>query len=164
MKRKLVISLPVFIVVAMALLLASCGPAPAPPTAKKTVRVEAPPPREEWHRFPKAEMVETKLVETELMGKPFMPGGTLARYKRGGTEYEMFICRLSSSDDAAVLLAEWRTVLTNPKLVYSFGGYFGEDSGRPVFVFPKGTWIAGVAGLPQKDAEQKASSLAAYLD
>ncbi|MFB3778158.1 MAG: hypothetical protein ACE141_11120 [Bryobacteraceae bacterium] len=164
MKRAFSGALPFFLVVAMTLLLASCGSAPAPPPAKKTVQVEAPPPREEWHRFPKSGMIETKLVPTQLMGKPFMPGGTLGRYKQANTEYEMFICRLSSAEDAALLLGEWKAVMTNPQLVYSFGGYFGEDAGRPAFIFPKGSWIAGVVGLPQKEAERKASLLAAYLD
>ena len=164
MRKSFVTRLPVFFVVAMTVLLSSCSTAPAPSSSKKVVHVEAPPPREEWYRFPKAEMVETKLVETELMGKPFMPGGTLGRYKKGDTQYEMFICRLSSPDDATLLLAEWRAVLANPKPVNAFGGVIGEDSGRPVFVFLKGHWIAGVAGLPQKDAEPRASLLAAYLD
>ena len=33
-----------------------------------------------------------------------------------------------------------------------------------MFVFSKGNWVAGVAGLSQKEAEPKASLLAAYLN
>ncbi|MGI8745555.1 MAG: hypothetical protein ACR2NN_23880 [Bryobacteraceae bacterium] len=98
------------------------------------------------------------------MGKPFMPGGTLARYKKGGTEYEMFAAKLATPLAAAVLLPDWRKALANAKLVPSFGGYFGQDSGRPVFVFCKGPWIAGVAGLPLKDADTQARILAAQLN
>ena len=37
-------------------------------------------------------------------------------------------------------------------------------AGGPVFVFAKGAWIAGVAGLPEKDADLAARTLAAHLD
>jgi hypothetical protein len=33
-----------------------------------------------------------------------------------------------------------------------------------VFVFTKGAWIAGVAGMPQKQADLQARLLAARLD
>ena len=88
-------------------------------------------------RFSSANLVETKVVDKELMGKPFMPGGTLARYKKGKKEYEMFVAKLPTATDAAILLPDWRKALTDSKLVPSFGGYFGLDAGRPVFVFSK---------------------------
>lgn len=98
------------------------------------------------------------------MGKSFMPGGTLAHYKRGKVEYEMFVARTPGANDAALLLPDWRKALDGAKLVPSFGAYFGSDAGRPVFVFSKGSWIAGVAGLPEKDADTQARTLAARLD
>ena len=64
---------------------------------------------------------------------------------------------------AAFLLPDWRKALTNPKLVPSFGGYFGEEAGRPLFVFAKGAWNAGVAGLAEKQADAQARLLAAEL-
>ncbi len=33
-----------------------------------------------------------------------------------------------------------------------------------ITVFAKGAWIAGVAGLPEKDADLAARTLAAHLD
>jgi len=93
-----------------------------------------------------------------------MPGGTLAHYKKGKTEYDMFAARLSSPEDAAILLLDWKKVLADAKLIPSFGGYFGQDAGRPVFVFAKGSWIAGIAGLPEKQADQQARILAAELN
>ena len=104
------------------------------------------------------------MVDKELMGKPFMPGGTLARYKKGKKEYEMFVTKLATATDAAILLPDWRKALTDSKLVPSFGGYFGQDAGRPVFVFSKGAWIAGIAGLPEKEADAEARILAARLN
>jgi hypothetical protein len=46
----------------------------------------------------------------------------------------------------------------------SFGGYYGHDAGRPIFVFTKGAWIAGIAGLPEKAADAEARKLAKALD
>jgi len=71
---------------------------------------------------------------------------------------------LPNPQDAAFLLLDWNKALAGAKLVPSFGGYFGQDAGRPVFVFAKGAWIAGVAGLPEKDADMAARTLAAHLD
>jgi hypothetical protein len=93
-----------------------------------------------------------------------MPGGTLAHYKRGKIEYSMFVARLPNPQDAAFLLLDWNKALAGAKLVPSFGGYFGQDAGHPVFVFAKGAWIAGVTGLPEKDADMAARTLAAHLD
>ena len=142
--------------------LASCGPQPPPPSEppKKT---EAHRPLDESSRFPKANLIDTKVVDKELMGQPFMPGGTLARYKKGKTEYEMFVARLPTATDAAILLPDWSRALTGSKLVPAFGGYFGQNSGRPVFVFAKDSWIAGVAGLSEKDADVQARTLAGQL-
>lgn len=150
---------------ACAVSLVSCGsqPHPAPEPPKK---VEVPKPRDESRRFPQTNLIETKVVDRELMGKPFMPGGTLARYKKGKVEYEMFVAKLPTANDSAMLLPDWRTSLTGAKFVPSFGGYFGQDpnSARPVFVFCKNAWIAGVAGLPEKEADAQARTLASRLD
>lgn len=93
-----------------------------------------------------------------------MPGGTLAHYKKGKTEYDMFVAKLSSPTDAAIVLLDWKKDMPDATLVASFGGYFGQDAGRPLFVFTKGSWIAGIAGLPQKQADAAARLLAAELD
>jgi hypothetical protein len=128
------------------------------------VKAEAPKPSDESDRFATVNLVGTKVVDKELLGKSFMPGGTLARYKKGKKEYEMFVAKLPTPTDAAILLLDWKKALANSKLVPSFGGYFGLDAGRPVFVFAKGAWIAGVAGLPEKEADLEARTLAAHLN
>jgi hypothetical protein len=107
--------------------------------------------------------VETKLVPDHLMDKSFMPGGNLARYKRGSAEYEMFVAKLPDASTAALLLLDWRKGLADAKLIPSFGGYFGKDGNLPVFVFSKGGWIAGIAGLSEKEMDLRARSLAARL-
>ncbi len=120
-------------------------------------------PADESRRFPLTNQVETKVIDNHLLGKSFMPGGTLARYKKGKAQYSMFVARVASPTDAALLLLDWHKALANSHLVPSFGGYFGQDDGQPLFVFSKGAWIAGVAGLPEKEADAQARLLAAHL-
>jgi len=148
----------------LAVWLASCGDQPRSSESVPAQKAAPPKPSDESRRFPKANLVETKVVDKELLGKPFMPGGTLARYRKGKTEYEMFIARLPSALDAAVLLPDWDKTLAGSKLIPSFGGYFGQDAGRPVFVFAKGAWIAGIAGLPENEADASARTLAGQLN
>lgn len=149
------------LVVAFAALWTGCGadskPAAAPVAEKKLVAR----PADESRRFPRTNLVDTKVVDTEIMGKTFMPGGTIAHYKKGAVEYDMFLARTS---DAALLLPDWNKALAGSKLVPSFGGYFGQDGGRPVFVFSKGSWIAGIAGLSEKDADAEARILATRIE
>jgi hypothetical protein len=109
-------------------------------------------------------LVDTRLVDDHLMDKPFMPGGTIAHYKQGSTEYDMFLAKMPGAADPALILPDWRKALTDAKLVPSFGGYFGKDNGRPVFVFSKGAWIAGIAGLDEKQADLQARTLAGRIE
>lgn len=155
-----------FLLAGIVVWMASCSTDPRPPAAAGGTAVEklkGPKPEDESRRFPKANLVETKLVEQELMGKAFMPGGTLASYKKGKSTYEMFLGKMATSEEAAILLIDWRKALTNPKLVPSFGGYFGEDAGTPVFVFTKGAWIAGIKGLSQSSADLEARTFAGQI-
>lgn len=143
--------------------LIGCSSDTKPPTPEASKKIENPKPADESQRFPKANLIRTEVVGEHLLGKSFMPGGTLAHYKKAGKEYEMFVTKLPSATGAAILLPDWRKALSGAKLVPSFGGYFGEDSGRPVFVFTKREWVAGVAGLPEKDADAQARILAGAL-
>src|SRR5436190_1653039 len=87
--------------IALAALVASCGSAPAPAV---TVSASKPKPTDESRRLPKTNLVDSKVVDKELMGKPFMPGGTVAHYKNGKTEYEIFVSKLANPQEAAFLL------------------------------------------------------------
>lgn len=155
--------IPVPLVAALAAFAASCS-SPPKPSASQPAKPAAVKPADESRRFPAADLLHTEVVDTHLLDKPFMPGGTLAHYKRGKIEYSMFVARVPTSSDAAFLLLEWNKVLAGSKLIPSFGGYCGQDSGRPTFVFTRNAWIAGIAGLPEKDADLAARSLAAHLD
>ena len=111
--------------------------------------------------FPKADLVDTKVVDDQILGKSFMPGGTMAHYKRGTVEFDEFVAKTS---EAALLLPDWNKALAGSKLVPSFGGYFGKDGDRPVFVFAKGNWIVGIVGLNEQDADTQARVLATRVD
>jgi hypothetical protein len=146
------------------LVLAACrGPAPekkaaAPPAKKKPAVADYTP------RFPAADRIEVSVVENHLLGKDFLPGGNIARYRKGKQEYEMFLIRASVPEAAALMLIDYKKRLENPKIIAHFGGYYGKDGDRMVFVFAKGPWLAGVVGLPEKEADLAARELAARLN
>jgi hypothetical protein len=150
--------------VAFVVLTTSCSSPPKPAASEPAKSVAPQKPADESVRFSTANLVKTEVVDTALMGKSFMPGGTLAHYKKGKKQYEMFVAKLATPTDAAILLLDWKKALADAKLIPSFGGYFGKDAGRPLFVFAKGAWIAGVAGLSEKEADLEARTLAAHLD
>lgn len=143
-------------------LLVSCGSEPKR-TATEAPQAAPVKPADESRRFPKANLVDTEVVASDLLGKRFMPGGTLAHYRKGKTDYDMFVAQAATPNDAAMLLLDWRKALADPKFVAAYGGYSGSDAGTPVFVFAKGPWIAGIKGLSQKDADLPARSLAGAL-
>src|ERR1035437_8637560 len=118
-------------VAAFAILLSSCDskPSASPPTPAPTV-VSTPTPPDESRRFPKTNRGDSIVVDKELLGKRFMPGGTLGQYRKGRTEYEVFAARVATSIDAALILPDWERALTDAKFIPSFGGYFGRDAGR----------------------------------
>lgn len=148
-----------------ALILGGCGGAKPPAEVpKKAAAPAAPKPTDQTRRFPSARRVDVTLVETALFGKPFLPGGNIARYKRGAREYEMFIIRAASPSAAAILLFDYKNTLEKPKFIAHFGGYFGSDAGTPTFLFSKGSWLAGIRGLPEADADTEGRELAGRLD
>jgi len=151
------------VLIAVVFLLCGCGSNPKPAAQEPAKKTEVSKPPDESRRFPAANLVKTEVIDTNLLGKPFMPG-TLAHYQRGQKEYQMFVVKLPTATDSAILLPDWRRALAESKLEPSFGGYFGSDNGRPVFVFAKGPWLAGIAGLPEKDADTQARLLAAKLN
>src|SRR5260370_16683967 len=118
------------LLIPLVLLLTSCSPEPnpAPPP-------EPPKPHDESRRFPISNLVDTKVVDKQLLGKPFMPGGTLASYKKGKTEYQMFVAKLPTATDAAVILPDWRKPLTDSKLIASFRASSSPDNNPPAFLF-----------------------------
>jgi hypothetical protein len=75
----------------------------------------------------------------------------------------LFIIETASAQDAAILLLDLKVSLTDPAYIAYMGGYFGTDAGKPVYVFAKLKYLAGVVGLPKNLADPVARQLAARL-
>lgn len=152
-QRRVLFSLPVFA------WLSSCGGEP-PKVAEKPKVDPAPKPVDETRKFPKAELVSVTLVEKELLGKDFMPGGNLGEYKRGAVTYRLFLAKAFTPDRAAILLLDLKNHLQDAKFVPAFGGYYGLDAGTPVFTFTKNSYLLGIVGLKQEEADPVARAFA----
>ena len=136
------------LLLAPALLLAAC-------------RSQTTPAAGDLRQLPSADQVSKQEIADHILGKPFLPGGTLAHYKTASAEYDMFVAQFPSHTDASIALANLEATIQGAKLVKSMDGYFGADAGRPIFVFPMDRWLGGVVGLPQPEAERAARVLAA---
>lgn len=115
-------------------------------------------------RFPKAGLIDATIVDDHVMGKGFLPGGNVANYNLKGKSYQLFLVRATSSAAAALLLFDYKGNLASFKYLPHFGGYFGIDGASTVFIFQKGSFLAGVAGLPEKDADPIAREFAVRLN
>ena len=104
------------------------------------------------------------MVENHVLGKELLPGGNVARYKKGSKEYELFAVKTNSTSAAAVLLFDLKNTFASPKFIPHFGGFFGKDGDTDTFIFAKGMWLAGVRGLPEAEADAVAREFAARLD
>ena len=140
------------------LCLAGCSDAPKP-------AAEAPkPPRpmDEARRFPMTNRVSADVVEAPVMGKAFLPAGNIAKYKDGKSEYELFLYR-GTPGEVGIKVLDYKNSLKDPKFIPHFGGYFGMDGEKPVFVFSKGSYLAGIVGLPLEKADALARDFAARI-
>ena len=145
--------------------LAACGGQPEAPAeqAEKAAPV-VPKPPDESRRFPADGRVKVDLVDANLLGKHYLPGGNLAEYERNGKKFRMFLAAAESPDAAAFLMLDFKNDLSDAKYVSHMGGYFGRDGEEPVFVLQKGKYLAGVVGLDEKEADLTARELASRLD
>ncbi len=124
-----------------------------PPAAEAKKTASPAPVLDESHRFPKKDLVETQVVEDHILDKPNLPGGNLARYQSGNKSYELILVKAKTPQAAAIWLLDLKGMLTNPAFVASFGGYYGLNGNKPLFLFQKGSYLAGVSGLPQAEAD-----------
>lgn len=145
--------------------LVSCsGPAPektAPVAAVKPAAHEAP--VDLATKFALAGQTRMQLVPDHLLGKDFMPGGNLADYKTALGKYQMFLLKMPDPQKAAFLLLDWKTAMPDAKYLAHMGGYFGMDQGKPIYVFTKGPYMAGLVGLSEEKADPEMRRFAAKL-
>jgi hypothetical protein len=142
----------------------SCGaPTQAPVAEKKELRPVVKPP-DETRRFPSTNRVKIEIVDDHLLGKDFLPGGNLAEYEKDGKKYQQFLINRDSPDHATFLMMDFKDKLRDAKFLGHFGGYFGYDGDTPVLLFPRNNFLAGIAGLPQEEADMVARDFAARLN
>jgi len=146
----------------LALVLTGCGS--PPPVVEKKAPAAPVKPVDETRRFPVADQVSIELVNDKLLGKDFLPGGNLAQYKHGSKTYQQFLVHGKSPENAAVLLFDYKQTLRDAKFIAHMGGYFGFDGDRPVYLFAKKSVLAGIVGLPEKEADVVARQFAAHLE
>jgi len=146
------------------LCLTACSIPSDQPAEKKTLRRPIVEVADESRRFTSENRVSIDFVKNNLLGKDYLPGGNLAEYKQGNKSYQQFLTRVKTAEKAAFLLVDFRNDLRDPKYLAHMGGYFGHDGDQPVLVFQKGRSLAGVIGLPEKDADMAARVFAGALD
>jgi hypothetical protein len=147
-----------------AALLAGCGASGS--SEKKAAAPPPPPPvKDDRVLLVPTHQTSAKLVPDHLLGKMALPGGTIGDYDDGGKKYQLFIIETETAQDAAFLLVDFKPLLTDPAYIAYMGGYFGPDAtdGKPVWVFAKGKYLAGVVGLARDPADTIARELAARL-
>jgi hypothetical protein len=144
---------------ALALVLAGCGSAPE----KKVVEHAPPPVKDNRLLLTQLDQLSARIVPDHLLDKKVLPGGTIGEYQSEGRKYQLFIIETASPQDAAILLLDLKTTLLDPAYIAYMGGYFGTDSGKPVYVFAKKQYLAGVTGLAEDLADPVARQLAARL-
>ena len=139
----------------------ACGGAPEAPAPEAKTEAPKPKPPDESRRFPKENRTAMELVDGNLLGKDFLPGGNLATYEKDGKTYRLFLAVLKG--DPSLAIFDVKEALTDAKFVPSFGGFYGLDGETPWFVFAKGKYLAGVVGLPQAEADAVAREFAARI-
>ena len=146
------------------LLLALLSGCSNPPAQSKAVEPQqAVAPQDQSRHFPMTGQINMEIVPEHLLGKDFMPGGNLAEYRVGKSEYRQFLGKMPDAQTAAFLLLDWKKTLKDAQYIANMGGYYGMDGDRPVYVFTKGVWVAGIVGLPQAKADVVARQFAARL-
>ncbi len=153
-----------WLVITPLLCLAACSIPTDQPARKKAPKRPVVEVADESRRFTSENRVKIDFVKDHLLGKDYLPGGNLAEYEQGDTSYQQFLTRVDTAQKAAFLLVDFRDDLTDAKYLAYMGGYFGHDGDQPVLVFQKGRSLAGVIGLPEKEADIAARVFAATLD
>jgi hypothetical protein len=145
-------------------MLCACGSAPPALPTQSAPAAALAKPVDEQRRFPSADQTNMRLVDDHVLGKDFLPGGNIAEYRHKGKTYQQFLVHAKSAEAAALLMFDFKGHLRDPKYLPHMGGYFGLDGATPVYMFQKGAFLAGLVGLPEKEADPLARQFAARLN
>ena len=148
----------------MALILSSCGSSTEETGDTAEQQRPAEEVRDETYRFNKDGLVEAQVVQNNLCGKEFMPGGNSADYDKGGKQYQVCFTLRRNADLAMFLSMDYRDALTDPKFIPHFGGFYGMDGETPTLIFQKNKYVVVIAGLELDDADQAGRLIAGYLN
>ncbi|MBM3761309.1 MAG: hypothetical protein FJW36_13805 [Acidobacteria bacterium] len=148
------------LVIAMLVGLMSCGSAP-PPMAEKPKLPDLPKPIAEDVRFPSLNRKSITVVDTQLLGVPYLGGGNLAEYDTGKLKYKLLLIRCRTATQAGLYIFDIKNQMREPKFVASYGGYYEPAS--QLFVFAKGSYIGGISGLSEEDSIQTGKEFAARI-
>jgi len=152
---------------ALSLLLITLSCSTSSPEKNKPAGSLAPtshdPPKDLAAKMPSTGQVKMQLVRDHLLGKDFMPGGNLADYKTELGEYQMFLLEAPDAKAAAFMLLDWKTAVPEAKYLAHMGGYYGVVDGKPLYLFAKGPYLAGLVGLTENKADPEARKFAARL-
>ena len=132
------------------LFLASCDINSDPVSQSEKTPIATVKPDDLRHLFPSKGRVRVELVERNLLGKDYLPGGNLVEYTKKGVRFQQFLIKTSTPENA--------------KFIPHLGGYFGSDGGGSVLVMQRGRSLAGVVGLPEIDADNVLREFAQRLD
>ena len=131
---------------------AGCGsPEQGPAPAAKKASAPAERIRDQTHLYRKEGLLEAKVVDNNLGGKDFMPGGNFAEYEKDGKKYQVLFTLRRNADQAMFLFMD-------------YSGFYGMDGETPTLVFPKQKYLVVVTGLELEDADQAARTIAGYLN
>jgi hypothetical protein len=154
------------ILILAVLALLGCGTTTAPeapsPAAKPKLP-DLPNPIAEDVKFPRPNRQSIEVVPEKLLGYAFLGGGNLAAYSTGKKQYKLFTIRCRSAQQAGAYIFDIKSQLKDPRFVASYGGYFSEMPEGPLFVFAKGSYIGGIAGLSETEAIETGKAFAARL-
>ena len=116
------------------------------------------------HLFSLTGQESIELVDDNLLGKEYFPGGNVAQYKRDGLHYQQFLIRSATPEKSTFLMMDFKNSLENARFVPHLGGYFGLDGKTPVLIIQRGHSLAGVVGLPKETADNIMREFAPRLD
>ena|ERR1051326_6946044 len=152
-------------VAGLATLMACSTPkAPDPSKPAESANLPSRPPRDLSRMLPPKGLAHSAVVPNHAADFAKLPAGTVGDYEEAGRKYQIFIVEADGNQGAAFLLLDMKGALKDPEYLASFGGYFASDTtGRPVFVFAKNQFLAGIVGLTKDGADPIARILAARL-